>query len=172
MIEEKNSESVPCDRPVWQLVYFLLMWQTLYRVSNTALKVLLKFLSLFVLLFGRAFAPAAVNESLHRFAAEIPHSIQNGHKLLWNTTGDDFITFVVCPKCDSVYKYDDCVVTVGGKKESKRCENVAYPNHPSTCLQETKTWCSSDKKTDLEEATSFLLLKRIHIYHYTNPSLT
>lgn len=63
MIEENNSESVP-SWPVWQLVYFLLMWQTLYRVSNTALKVLLKFLSLFVLLFGRAFAPAAEYESL------------------------------------------------------------------------------------------------------------
>ena len=74
MIEENNSESVPC-RPVWQLVYFLLMWQTLYRVSNTALKVLLKFLSLFVLLSGQAFAPAADYESLHIFAAEIPHSI-------------------------------------------------------------------------------------------------
>ena len=111
---EGNSES-PVSRAIWQLMYFLLMWQTLYRVSNAALKVLLKYLSLFVLLFGRAFAPAAEYESLHKFATEIPHSIQNGHKLLWNTKGDDFITFVVCPKCDSLYEYDDCIVTIGGK---------------------------------------------------------
>ena len=126
--EEANSES-PVSRAIWQLMYFLLMWQTLYHVSNAALKVLLKFLSLFVLLFGRAFAPAAEYESLHKFATEIPHLIQDGHKLLWNTRGDDFITFVVCPKCNSLYEYD-CIVTIGGKKESKRCEHVAYPNHP------------------------------------------
>ena len=82
MTEEDNNSESPLSRPIWQLMYFLLMWQTLYRVSNAALKVLLKFLSLFVLLFGRAFAPAAEYESLHRFATGIPHSIQNGHKLL------------------------------------------------------------------------------------------
>lgn len=50
-------------------------------------------------------------------------------KLLWNTKGDDFITYVVCPKCDSLYEYDDCIVTIGGKREPKKCEHIAYPNH-------------------------------------------
>lgn len=62
--EKDSTSESPLSWPAWQLMYFLLMWQTLYCVSNAALKVLLKFLSLFVLLFGRAFAPAAEYESL------------------------------------------------------------------------------------------------------------
>ena len=96
-IEEYSNSESPLSQPIWQLVYILLMWQNLYRVSNAALKVLLNFWSLFILLFGRAFAPEAEYESLHKFATEIPHSIQNGHKLLWNTKGDDLSLLSFAP---------------------------------------------------------------------------
>ena len=34
--------------PVWQLLFFFLMWQWLYRVSNAAMNTLLRFLRTFV----------------------------------------------------------------------------------------------------------------------------
>ena len=37
----------PAGIALWQLVYFLLLWQSIFRVSNAALSILLKFLIVF-----------------------------------------------------------------------------------------------------------------------------
>lgn len=42
----------------------------------------------------------------------------------------NFTSYVVCPTCDCVYDYTSCYEVSGGKKVSKRCEYVAFPNHP------------------------------------------
>ena len=45
LIENTNPIPAPdCSRPVWQLVFFLLLWQSVYRVSNAAITALLNFL--------------------------------------------------------------------------------------------------------------------------------
>ena len=72
-------------------------------------------------LFGNAFT--ADLETL-------PHTASSAHTYLWKTKDDDFIIYVVCPKCDSIYEYDDCVVFSEGRKQSKLCRHIAYPNHP------------------------------------------
>ena len=126
--EQSPSQILP--RPLWQLLFFLLMWQSLYRVSNAAVNVLLKFITLFVRLFGQVFAPTANADAIHKFSAVIPNSTIAAHKLLWNTNQDEFTSYVVCPKCDSVYEYDDCIVSSGGMKESRLCRHIAYPQHP------------------------------------------
>ena len=42
-----------------------------------------------------------------------------------------FTKYVVCPKCNSIYNYDDCVVfRSNGRFESKRCSHIPYPRHP------------------------------------------
>ena len=98
--------------PVWQLLFFLLMWQWLYNVSNAAMNTLLRFLQTFVRLFGQTFAPDVENP--HRVTEEIPISTSTALDLLHGTNGDEYIVYVVCPKCSSVYEYDDCVVYRGG----------------------------------------------------------
>ena len=42
---------------------------------------------------------------------------------------DCFQKFVVCPKCHSLYNYDSAYETVGGKRLSKKCSYVEFPNH-------------------------------------------
>ena len=120
-----DQSTAATSQPVWQLVYFLLMWQSLFRISNAALTVLFKFLKLFVSLFGHAFAHDA-----HNFEGQMPNTLQNAHGLLWKSKKDEFVTFVVCPKCDSVYEYDSCIITIGRRKEPKCCKHIAYPDHP------------------------------------------
>lgn len=42
-----------------------------------------------------------------------------------------FTIYVACPKCDSLYEYDDCIKTSSdGMKESAKCCHVTMPNHP------------------------------------------
>ena len=113
------------SQPLWQMMFFLLLWQSLYRVSNAALNVLLKFLSTFVRVFGTVFA----SDRLQQFSSEIPPSTVAAHKLLWNTNESNFIEYVVCPSCHSNYEYNDCFIIQRGQKESKVCSHVAYPNH-------------------------------------------
>ena len=42
-----------------------------------------------------------------------------------------FEQYVVCPKCHSVYNFDDCITkTSNGKWVSAKCKHVQFPNHP------------------------------------------
>lgn len=112
-------------QPLWQLVFFLLLWQSIFRISNMAMEVLLKLLSLFIKLFGKAIVS---DENV--IADKIPNDIPAAYKFL-SKKSDDFISYVVCPNCDCIYDYDDCIkTTTFGQKESKLCRHIAYPNHP------------------------------------------
>ena len=51
--------------------------------------------------------------------------------LLWKHLGlkeANYSKFVVCTKCFSLYKYDDCILKVEGKLQSERCSHIQYPN--------------------------------------------
>lgn len=46
-------------------------------------------------------------------------------------SGNDFIPYVSCPTCHSVYHFEDCVIIQPfSRSEAKECCHVAYPNHP------------------------------------------
>ena len=100
----------------------ILIWQSVYRVSNAAMNTLLKFISVFIRVFGRAFNTGQEHS--------IPNTVSRAHSYLRNTQ-NDFLVYIVCPKCDSIYEYDDCVVYLEGRKQSKLCKHIAYPNHPN-----------------------------------------
>ena len=69
------------------------------------------------------------NELAH-IADLMPLSLQTVHNAL-GIAGDDFTVYVVCPSCQSVYHYEDCIIRRPyGQSESKHCCHVAYPNHP------------------------------------------
>ena len=67
---------------------------------------------------------------LQDLMSKFPQNIRAAQQLLWQERKTDIIEFVVCPKCHSVYSYEDCVITRAGQKESKVCSHVAYPDHP------------------------------------------
>lgn len=41
---------------------------------------------------------------------------------------DDFIRYVVCPKCESLYEYHECIIRIGSELQSKRCSYIEFPN--------------------------------------------
>ena len=57
----------------------------------------------------------------------VPSSTEGALKYLGLNKDSSFITYVVCPNCDSIYTFDDCVTSSGMTMESK---HIAYPNHP------------------------------------------
>lgn len=41
------------------------------------------------------------------------------------------INYIVCPKCHSIFQFEECVIkTCLGKLESKQCNYIKYPYHP------------------------------------------
>ena len=64
MWSSSNSEEdadMPCastssyGQPIWVLIFFLLLWQAVYHISNAALVNMLAFVRYFTLLLGNAF---------------------------------------------------------------------------------------------------------------------
>ena len=121
-----SSDEPTTSRPLWQLVYFLLLWQSLFRISNAALSVILKFLAAFFRSLGGAYAGFGISQ----ICENMPVNVEAVQKYLSLQEKHDFITYVVCSTCSSIYDFDDCVVIRNSIKESKRCRHVSYPNHP------------------------------------------
>ena len=83
----------------------------------------------------------------------LPGSLYLAWRLL-KVDEDEFIRYVVCPKCDSIYRFEECIVTSGTQLLSKRCSYVAFKNHPqrryraqcNTLLLKTVTLKGGKKK--------------------------
>lgn len=70
------------------------------------------------------------NNDLLNATDSIPVGLQTVYNHL-GISGNDFVPYVVCPSCHSVYRFEDCIVRLPfGKSESKQCCHVAYPKHP------------------------------------------
>lgn len=111
---------------VWKLLWFLFYWQSIFHITETAVQYMLHFFKYFIKFLGCAF----LNPHLNKLGDEIPLTITTAEKLL-GINDRHVIEFIVCPKCHSIYSYDDCLVTLpNGKKESKLCRYIKYPNHP------------------------------------------
>ena len=63
------------------------------------------------------------------FSREVPISLKDAYSRC-GIASREFIEYVVCPCCHSVYEYEDCIQSVGGETISKCCRHVSYPNHP------------------------------------------
>ncbi len=105
--------------------FFLFMFQTLFRVSDTAMNVLLKFLSMFFLSVGRRVSSLPAN-----FTSALPDSLYSARKFS-SSNRDQFNRYVCCPTCHSIYSFQDCVIKLAnGQMESKTCSFIRFPTHP------------------------------------------
>lgn len=128
MTDEVNGEkSNVLQGPLHYLMIFLVLWQSAFRVSNAALLSLVRFLRFFITVLGHAFDVNGISE----LASSLPLTQGPIHKALGFDTNDWCTEYVVCPKCHSIYEFDDCVhITASGCKESKKCSHVTMPEHP------------------------------------------
>ena len=126
--EMESSQPLHDRFPNLRLMYtFLLFWQFAYKVSSNAIHSLLRFLKYFLLIIGNAFHCHEIRE----FGEHFPVTLDTLYKRMCINADRSFINYVVCPKCHSIYLYEDCVIArANGSFDTKRCRNVAYPKHP------------------------------------------
>ena len=100
--EEEPSSNDESEKKAMKLyVFFLLLFQTLFRCSDTAISILLKLLLKFVRILGLLFSC----EQLMLFAAKLPTSVKNARSVAGNTRGN-FQKFACCRKCFSIYEWN------------------------------------------------------------------
>lgn len=85
---------------------------------------LLSFLKYFTVFFGNTFQCKPLSDT----GKELPGSYERVCKILGMS--DNFVEYVVCPKCSSVYEHEDCILVCNGVKKPKVCSHVAFPSHP------------------------------------------
>lgn len=114
------NESVNCI--IRWILLFLCLWSSFCVISDNALEILLEF-------FRAVFeSMATVVPVIKSFASSFPKS----RHLLKKQLGfhqDKFVKYVVCPKCDTLYNFDDCFELRNRKRVSKNCTFVEFPNH-------------------------------------------
>ncbi len=122
-----TQDDLPVYHTLIQYTLFaLFLWQVKFGVSDTALEALLSVIRLLILLFRTMIGLESLNVLLEKF----PSSLYSARKLL-GLDRDRFTKYVVCPDCNKLYSFDECWHTMpGGKKISKKCDNVLFPNHP------------------------------------------
>ena len=120
--DSESEEEVPSERqtaplPIQQFLIFTLLWQFVFKISNTAIGCLLRFMKHLVRAIGIAFQC----DSLINTVDVMPLCLQTVHKLL-GISGNDFVAYVVCPSCQSVYRFEDCFISRPfGRSEAKTC---------------------------------------------------
>ena len=106
---------------VW-LSLFLVTLQSVFMLSDNALQEILYFLKAFFQVLSEN---VAASTALSMF---FPGSVY----MLWKTIGvkkDNFVKYVVCRKCCTLYKYEECFHVIEGVTVTKQCSHVAFKHH-------------------------------------------
>ncbi|XP_068716184.1 uncharacterized protein [Montipora foliosa] len=125
-VNENSTPSDKCGALIFWLLLFLLSWQSGFSVTDTAVEILLKFLSRFLWLVGTFDG----NSCFAELGKRLPNTLYKLRKHLGLLNNDNFIKFVVCPKCKTLYDYKECMQKRCGRQVSARCKFVPWSNHP------------------------------------------
>ena len=105
-------------------VYFVLVWQYKNYVSDNAIKQLLKFVQQLLFCIGQLIKDHT--DLCLVLATDLPTNLYSARKML-KTDWDNFLQYVVCPKCTKLYHMDEIVINDGRRSMARTCNNVAFP---------------------------------------------
>ena len=120
-----DEDSSRRHRVIHIFLHFLFLWQSLFRLSDAAISLMLMFMAKFLSYLGLCFGI----EALQKLSEVFPCTLYRAKKCLGRLQ-ERFSRFVTCPKCHKVYKKEDSwTLDHSGKKVSCTCSYVRYPRH-------------------------------------------
>ena len=111
------------------IVIFLGLWQSAFSISDTAMRVLLKFLVTLL----KALVEKSTLAVLTLLSSAMPTSIYKLRKYVMSRCQNSCVEYVVCPTCFTLYKEEECLTRSNLSNEEiipKTCSHVKFPNHP------------------------------------------
>ena len=107
-------------------IMFLFTWQSLFRVLDAGINVLLLFVVKLLHLLVSGFGVNNMNYFMDLF----PRNVVAARKFIGQTS-DTFSKYVSCPACHSIYTLDSCKIELPDKSVcSRKCSYIRFPNHP------------------------------------------
>lgn len=104
------------------LFTFLTLWESVFKIPNSAMLFLLKFLnSLFLSIFK------FLKPEMGSFS--IPTTIHS----MWRRvrySRNPYTKYATCSECFKNFPLEKCVIKIEGKLYSKTCDNIPFPQHP------------------------------------------
>lgn len=160
-------DEVPADGRIhaalqW-LVRFLVAWQSQVGLSDRALQMLFTFLSSFFHVLG-LILPASVT-----LAHFFPKSVHAAKKSL-HLDQDSFMKYVVCPRCHSLYDFDECFEHSGNRRIPRNCSHISHPNHPQ---RHHRRPCGAElvDAVTLKDGSRHYKPKKIYVYNKISHTL-
>ena len=138
------------------VVIFLLSWQVIFCIPNSALDILFKFFCIFLRKLSE-FSDDKVKELSQAF----PESLLMAQKMQC-IFHDKYQKMVVCPKCYSTYEYSDCF-SAGNAITS--CSFIRFPRHPQARM---KIPCGAAIIKTIKTSSGKNIQRPIKIYCYQN----
>lgn len=140
----------------WILI-FLFLWAYHCSISETAVETLLSLFSALFDVLGRIFSP------LVTLTFSLPKTYHEFKKYL-GLEKDNFVKFVVCTSCDSVYTFDECHTQVNGQNITRNCTYIPFPNHRQI---HRRVACNEPllKKVVLKSGQVHLYPKKVYCYN-------
>lgn len=138
---------------------FLFTWQSLFRVSDAGMNVLLLFMTSFFSLLVSSFGI----KCLDNFVQLWPRNVSSARRFIGHVT-DIFSKFAICPYCDSIYPLESCKIKLPDQSMgSRKCSFVQFPQHPRTC-QRSPCNIQLLKQVRTSAGTTMLYPHRLYCY--------
>ncbi|XP_068678691.1 uncharacterized protein [Montipora foliosa] len=148
------------------VIIFIMTWKIMHNLPDAAVSTLFCFLKRLLELFSRLLHCS----KLKLISDLLPKSLYMVRNFL-GVNRDDFEKFIVCPKCSSCYKPEECVRTlVNGRKKGERCSFVEFPRHPQRA-QRKPCGASLFKTTRSKHGELTLKAKRVFCYRSVKKTL-
>ena len=153
--EEENIGDIQSKEEELVLMVLLQLFscQNRYFLSDAALESVIKILKLFLTLIGDRLSFPGFDRLLLHFPSSL--FLAKKKSGVHNNTSKKY---VCCTSCSSIYPSKSCSKIVDGKKESKFCSFVRFPNHPQS-MKSMKSICSADSKTN------YIYPKKLYCYN-------
>ena len=136
---------------IW-LVYCIALIQKKHFLPDSAVSFLLLVLWTFLGILGR------LHPQISKLTSSFPSTLHKMHLLLSiNAHHEGFIRFVVCPKCNAVYHFKDCIDSSSPRKKSKRCWHRDTSKSPT---------CSELLLKSVETTSGKIVMQPFKIYCY------
>lgn len=106
--EENDEIGIQYRKIIHVFLLFLFLWQSLFRISDNAVSLVLSFMAKFFLLIGTCLQLNSLNELGRIF----PNTLYRAKKILGRIQ-ERFKKYVSCPACHKLYIFNNCMVDDG-----------------------------------------------------------
>ena len=154
---EQDTASANTISKILQLiVLFLLSWQTIFKIPNAAITLMLKFFHILLSKLYEYTRAPKIKEIVDVF----PTSLLQAQRFQ-SVLHDDYETLIVCPKCYCTYEHDDCL----SRNSRNNITTCTFPKHSQSRM---RIPCGTPLLKPIRTSSKKMIMRPIKVFCYRN----